>query len=173
MRISGAITAALVTLTAASGCSAPPAVTACPAIAHSTVVPVEISGSRASSVVAVKLCSDEEGCSNGVPVQPPQQPTATLPPPPPPPPDTFATPAPQQSQPTELFSQFITSRISEEKWEVQTSMVQPAEVTAQALDASGTILAITQAPLEWTRIGGSEECGGPSRSTPVRLDTNQ
>lgn len=51
-------------------------------------------------------------------------------------------------------------------------MVQPGEVTARALSADGEILASTETGLEWTRVGGSEQCGGPMRATSILLDTD-
>lgn len=132
-------------------------------------IPVKIDGSLASSIAAVQLCADEDGCSSGVPVQGPQQPTGT--PSPPSAPDSLTAPAEAPSDSTGAFSHFITSRLSDKNWEIETNMVQPAGITAQALGDDGAILARTEAALEWTRTGGSEECGGPARSTPIRLDT--
>lgn len=38
------------------------------------------------------------------------------------------------------------------------------------LDAGGEPLAEEDYTLEWTRVGGSERCGGPMMADPVLLD---
>lgn len=168
MRKLGAVLAASVLLTAVIGCSMQVVPTACPALGHSTVIPIEVSGSRADAVAAVQICSDNDCCSSGEPVQPPQEPVEQQAPKPP---GSLAMPATHKSEPVSLFSSFNASQISEENWEIGTDMVQPAAVTVQALDSSGEVLVRTEAALEWTRISGSEECGGDARSTTVRVDT--
>jgi hypothetical protein len=161
---------ALALLVAATGCSVPPVARACPAIAHSTVIPVGITGTHASSVAAVQICSDDNDCSSGIPVQAPQQPSAT--PSPPPVPPSSAAPTASKEVPRGPFAHFRTSQISHEAWQIETEMVQPAAVTAQALNSQGVVLATAEASLEWTRISGSEECGGNQRSTPILLTTS-
>lgn len=167
MRNFGAVLGASVLLTAVIGCSMQVVPTACPAIGHSTVIPIEVIGTRAGAVAAVQICSDD-GCSSGVPVQPPQEPVEQQPPKPP---GSLGTPVTHQPEPVSLFSSSRASRVSEESWEIETDMVQPAEVTVQALDSFGEVLVRTEAALEWTRISGSEECGGDARSSTVRLNT--
>ena len=164
----GAALAASVVLTAVVGCSTQVVPTACPAIGYSTVVSVEVSGPRTDAVAAVQICSDDDGCSNGAPLQAPSDPLES---PSLKPPSPLVTPETHQSEPVSLFSSFFTFRISEKSWEIGTGMVQPTVAIVQALDSSGEVLARTEAALEWTRIGGSEQCGGNTRSTTVRLDT--
>lgn len=163
----GVPAAAFVFLLAASGCSVPPVSQACPAIGHSTVIPVQISGSLAGSVAAVQICSDEEDCSRGVPVGAPLEASV------PPVPSANATQTPAGADPAGPFSHFMTSRIDQANWQIETDMVTPTAVTAQALDLRGRILVRTEAALEWTRISGSEQCGGNARSTPILLNTDQ
>lgn len=67
----------------------------------------------------------------------------------------------------------MTSRIDQQNWQIETDMVAPTAVTAQALDVHGVVLVRDEASLEWTRISGSEQCGGDSRSMPILLDTDQ
>lgn len=162
--------AAFVLLLASSGCSSPPVPRECPAIGYSTVIPVQISGSRAGLVAAVQVCSEEQDCSKGVPFGPPLEPSA---PPAPPAPSADATSAPSDDGSARLFSHFMTSRIDQQNWQIETDMVAPTAVTAQALDVHGVVLVRDEASLEWTRISGSEQCGGDSRSMPILLDTDQ
>jgi hypothetical protein len=76
-----------------------------------------------------------------------------------------------RADPSGPYSSFTTTRLSEESWEIETGMVLPEEVMVQALDAQGLILAEVKETLEWTRINGTEECGGNTRSNPIRLIT--
>jgi hypothetical protein len=161
---------ALALLVAASGCSVAPMAQACPAIAHSTVIPVKITGPHASSVAAVQICSNDNDCSSGIPVQAPQQPSAA--PFPPPVPPSSAAPTGSKEVPPGPFTYFSTSHISHGDWQIETGMVQPAAVTAQALNPQCVVLARAEASLEWTRISGSEGCGGNQRSTPILLTTS-
>jgi hypothetical protein len=48
---------------------------------------------------------------------------------------------------------------------VQLDMTVPDSVVLTVLDAHGTELAEIEADLDWVRVGGSEECGGPMRAT--------
>lgn len=159
----------LASLLTAAGCSVPPVAQACPLIAHSTVIPVEITGPTTSSVAVVQICSNANDCSSGVPVQAPRQPSA-VPSPPPIPPSNPASTANEELPPAP-FASFRTSRISDGAWEIETEMVQPKVVTAQALDSEGDVLARVEASLAWTRISGSDECGGNQRSTPILVET--
>jgi hypothetical protein len=43
----------------------------------------------------------------------------------------------------------------------------PESVTVTVADAAGTELARLETRPEWARVGGSEECGGPSEATVV------
>jgi hypothetical protein len=45
----------------------------------------------------------------------------------------------------------------------------PDEVTARVLAKDGTLLAEQPSRLEWTSVGGSEECGGPMTTQPITL----
>lgn len=165
--------AALILLVTSSGCASAPVPRACPLIGYLTVIPVQISGSRAGLVAAVQVCSEEQDCSKGVPAGPPLE--ASVPPAPPTPPASLsdATPAPPDDGSAGPFSHFITSRNDQENWQIQTDMVTATEVTAQALDVDGMVLVRDEVALEWTRISGSEQCCGDSRSTPILLDTDQ
>ena len=43
----------------------------------------------------------------------------------------------------------------------------PESVTVTVADAAGTALARVETRPEWARVGGSEECGGPTEATVV------
>jgi hypothetical protein len=160
-------TAALALVMAVSGCSLTAGGLACTAIGHSTVIPIEITGPQMSSVAAVQLCSDDNDCSSGTPFEAPK-PLRTVQPSPPELPGIPASTA-SNNAPSGPFSYFRTSYLSHGHWEIQTDMVQPSAVTARALDLDGVVLAEVEASLEWTRISGTEECGGNQRSTTIFL----
>jgi hypothetical protein len=48
-------------------------------------------------------------------------------------------------------------------------MSAPKKATVKALDARGEVLAQRDVDLTWTRVGGSEQCGGPSTAGPITL----
>ena len=50
---------------------------------------------------------------------------------------------------------------------VQLDMTAPDAVVVTVLDAGGWELAAHDAGLDWTRVGGSEECGGPHAASVV------
>jgi len=50
---------------------------------------------------------------------------------------------------------------------VQLDMTAPESVTVTVLGAAGAELAVLDADLDWERVGGSEECGGPHAASVV------
>ena len=50
---------------------------------------------------------------------------------------------------------------------VQLDMTAPDSVVVTVLDADGTELTRHDADLDWRRVGGSEECGGPQTASVV------
>lgn len=54
-------------------------------------------------------------------------------------------------------------------WTVRLSMSAPEAVTLTAFAADGTALTTADVALEWTRVGGSAQCGGPAVAGPVDL----
>ncbi|MEV7694494.1 hypothetical protein AB0N73_14315 [Microbacterium sp. NPDC089189] len=54
-------------------------------------------------------------------------------------------------------------------WTFSLDMSVPESVTVRALSAEGEVLAETDAALKWQRVGGSDQCGGPAETAPVRL----
>ena len=52
-------------------------------------------------------------------------------------------------------------------WTVESFTSTPDRLTLRALDDAGALLAEDSYDLEWTRTGGSEQCGGPMSTPPV------
>lgn len=55
------------------------------------------------------------------------------------------------------------------QWSIAVDMQSPEKLRLRALGANGEPLAEETFALEWTRIGGSEECGGPMRTEPLTM----
>lgn len=130
---------------------------ACPAVGWVNSVTVELAGD-VSRVDTVQLCSNG-ACSELRPeptvapriiVTTPLDPTAPVTP------DVQPTMAP-----------FYAERIDADTWQFTVSMSSPDHVTAKALSATGEVLAETETDLEWKRVGGSAQCGGPAEAQPV------
>ena len=51
--------------------------------------------------------------------------------------------------------------------EVWLDMSSPSTVQVAVLDAQGEVLAEREADLDWRRVGGTAECGGPTEATVV------
>ena len=51
--------------------------------------------------------------------------------------------------------------------DVWLDMSSPGTVEVTVLDAQGEVLTEREADLDWRRVGGSEECGGPAEATVV------
>ncbi len=64
---------------------------------------------------------------------------------------------------------FYAERIDADTWRFAVNMSSPDHVTAKALTASGEVLAEKEADLEWKRVGGSAQCGGPAQAPPIDL----
>ncbi|MFE4543130.1 hypothetical protein [Arthrobacter sp. NPDC056727] len=63
----------------------------------------------------------------------------------------------------------IVERTGTDTWRFGFDMDAPGAVTVRALDSAGKILAERKVSLEWKRIGGTAECGGPATAAPVTL----
>jgi hypothetical protein len=55
----------------------------------------------------------------------------------------------------------------EGSWTVESFPSTPDRLTLRARDDAGVVLAEEGYGLEWTRTGGSEQCGGPMSTPPV------
>lgn len=139
-----------------AGCS-----NACTAIGWVNTITVELDGD-VSGVNMVQLCDGAE-CSEPSPPSAAaaprtMAPLASLNPTAPVTPDVQRTQAP-----------FYAEQVDTDTWRFMVNMSTPDQVTAKALSAAGDILAEQSADLDWKRMGGSAQCGGPSESSPIRL----
>lgn len=134
-------TTALATGCASSG-------VACPAIAWANQAEVRLTGSaRAVERVAwVELC-DDSACSRSA--EDPRDPDA------------------DDRLPMDLTYEAVRSSL--DVWTMQLVMSAPDAVTLTAYAADASVLAVADADLEWTRVGGSAQCGGPGVADPVDL----
>lgn len=57
--------------------------------------------------------------------------------------------------------------LSDGSADVWLDMSSPGTVEVTVLDAQGEVLAEREADLDWRRVGGTEECGGPAEATVV------
>ena len=150
--ILGLFAAVAVGVVPATGCT----VVACPAIGYVSTLTVNIEGNIAA-VSDVSLCG-EIGCS-----QP--EPTAGTPVPK----KTVVTEFSPEPQPTVTHAPFYSHREDQDTWAFTMTFGNPAEVTVRALAADGTVLAEQEHDLVWTRVGGTEQCGGPVTTPPILL----
>jgi hypothetical protein len=141
----------------------------CPAIAWSNSLTVALDGA-VESVGVVEFCV-EDTCSVPAPRPAPsgrasQIPRTT--------PDEAAVPplSPEVATPSvspRTPSPFIASKADDRTWRFQLMMRTPERAVIRARSAEGQILAEREVPLNWTRVGGSGQCGGPSTAAPVTL----
>lgn len=139
---------ATVLVVSLAGCSSP-FERACPAVGWINTVEVRLDGtpSAIDRVAWVELC-DDAGCSTS---DAPQAAPAASPAPDPEPPYYHASP------------------VGPARWSVNVMMATPENVTVSAYAIDSSVLGEASVPLAWTRIGGSEECGGPGTAGPVEL----
>jgi hypothetical protein len=133
-----------------TGCS----INACPAIGYVRTLTVNIEGNLAA-VSEVSVCN-ETGCS---------QPTVGTPLPM----KTVVTEFSPEPQPTVTYAPFYGHREDQDTWIFTVGFGDPANVTVRALAADGTVLAEQEHGLVWTRVGGTEQCGGPITTPPIQL----
>jgi hypothetical protein len=86
----------------------------------------------------------------------------------------LATAIPQDAQgPTPTSAPAVTppigSRLDDHHWTFSMGMSSPKRVTVRANSAGGTVLAEREVTLRWTRVGGTERCGGPAEAAPIIL----
>ena len=130
----------------------------CSAIGYSNTVTVALEGNVAG-VGEVRLC-DEYTCSRLAPELGAPAPSRTIEP-------TFS---PDTEPPTPVTSApYFATKTDNAVWEVNVAMHTPRNATVSALTADGTVLASQNVDLAWTRVGGSEQCGGPMSASPIQL----
>jgi hypothetical protein len=64
---------------------------------------------------------------------------------------------------------FYAERIDADSWRFPVTMSSPDHVTVKVLTAAGEVLVEKDTDLEWKRVGGSAQCGGPSEVPPIEL----
>ncbi|MDI3211717.1 hypothetical protein [Arthrobacter sp. AL12] len=159
------LAAAMLLAVANAGCSGP-VPNACPAIAWFNTLTVSLDGS-VEKVSLVEFCA-EGVCSIRADGPVPAPGTSLTPGTVPAPATTLAvTPAPSRSVPD--YSPFTAARVDDRTWRVSLMMRSPKTVTIRAYSADGSVLAGRDVEPGWTRVGGSEACGGPETAGPVRL----
>ena len=165
---------ALLLALATAGCSGQAPI-ACPAIAWFNSLTVSLDGA-VENVSRVEFCA-EDVCSvrrrwpgprprtlvSPGPVPPP---VATLPDVPPP----AAPGRPRPACPVRAALQPLHGVPGRRPdLEGQPDDAGPEDTTITAYSADGSVLARRDVELGWTRVGGSEACGGPGTAGPVRL----
>jgi hypothetical protein len=135
-----------------TGCS----INACPAIGYVRTLTVNIEG-NVSVVSDVSVCN-ETGCSQPEPTAGTPVPMKTV--------VTELSPGPE---PTLSLPPFYSHREDQDTWVFTVSFGDPANVAVRALAADGTVLAEQERDLVWTRVGGTEQCGGPVTTPPIQL----
>lgn len=141
----------------------------CPAIAWFNHATVNLTG-NAGDVASMELCLDGE-CAASTAVQ--RLPDERL---------RLATLEPIELQtfspdpgvaspvPTAVPPIFSITRTDESTWRIAWDMAAPETVTIRALSSAGDVLVEREVALDWRRVGGSEECGGPSEAGPITFD---
>jgi hypothetical protein len=149
-----------------AGCSEP---NACPAIAWSNSATVILQG-PVETVGSVEFCAD--GTCSVPPPMPTTAPKATITP--------EASFVPGQASPgapatrgtpvsTSKYGPYFGRKVDDSTWQFNTTMSAPKKATVRAISASGEVLAERDVDLAWTRVGGSEQCGGPATAGPITL----
>lgn len=155
----------LILAISAAGCSTPGA---CPAIGWSNSATVVLDG-PVDAVGTVQFCP--EGICSVTP-QPTTAPQVTITPgvssipgealtatPP-----TTGTPVGESA-----YSPYSGKKVDARTWQFSDPMNAPKRATIRALTAEGEVLAERDVDLTWTRVAGSEQCGGPATTGPITL----
>lgn len=135
---------------------------ACPAIAWFNTVDVELTG-HGEKVTELEVCIDGvcsvlgPGSSNVAPVEQAESPSL----------ENFDTPS---AAPTPMIPMYFVSKVDDDTWKISFDLGSPDQVMVRALSVTGEVLAERDVALEWTRVGGSERCGGPAEAPPITLD---
>lgn len=162
------VAVALLASFAVTGCAAmPPWV--CPAIAWFNTFEVNLTG-NVDDVASFELCIDGECASSAAVQQATDEPLrlATLDPQE----LQLSSSAPQAASPQTSAPPFLVTlmRVDADTWRVSMDMAAPETLTLRALSSDGDVLVKQEVALDWRRVGGSEQCGGPSEAGPVSLD---
>ncbi len=168
----GTVGAALL-LAVTSGCALGPG-TACPAVGYTNTVELRLEGAEADRVARIAYCSGA-GCtpttapslapSDDAPLAPSDAAAAPRP--------GVATPAaPPTGTPGPAAPLFPATEHDGDVWRIVGIADAPAQARVALLDERGGTLRTAEVTLRWTRVGGSEQCGGPSTAR-ARVDLDQ
>ncbi|MFC4394688.1 hypothetical protein [Arthrobacter sedimenti] len=136
--------------------------TACSTMGYVSVITVKLEG-NADAVDEVQMCSDE-GCSQRLPDYGPAVPMKTVQP------GVPGSDTPTPFIPATPPAAFLGTRTDIDTWAFSISQAGlPEHVTVRALGADKAFLAEQRNDLVWTRVGGSEQCGGPVTTPPIIL----
>lgn len=155
----------LLLISGAAGCATQGV---CPAIGWSNSATVVLEG-PVGAVAKVQFCPD--GVCSATP-QPTTAPKSTITPTDGALPGQAAATAPATPGtpvPGTVYSINTARKVDDRTWQFNVSMSAPTKATIKALDARGEVLAQRDVDLTWTRVGGSEQCGGPSTAGPITL----
>ncbi|ACL39124.1 hypothetical protein Achl_1133 [Pseudarthrobacter chlorophenolicus A6] len=156
--ILGTLAAAMPGLLPLTGCTP----YACTAIGWTNSLTVTVGGNPAA-VSEVRLCDEKDRCSRPAPTPADPLPLRSVVP-------TFdpTTGTPEPAPESEPYPLFTVTREGD-TWNFMMGMNAPPRATISALTADGTVLASQNVELTWTRVGGSEQCGGPMSTPPLQL----
>jgi hypothetical protein len=150
-----------------AGCSV--SSTPCPAIGWSNSATVILEG-PVETVASVEFCADGS-CSVPAP-KPTTAPKTTVTPEAPLAPgqaDGGAPATPGTPAATSKYTPYVGRKVDDRTWQFSAVMTAPKRATVRALSAGGEVLAERDVDLAWTRVGGSEQCGGPATAGPLVL----
>ena len=74
------------------------------------------------------------------------------------------------STPTATSVPFVISPVDASNWQISLESATPDVLTLRALSSAGHVLVEQGVALEWRRVGGTAQCGGPSEAEPVTLE---
>lgn len=81
---------------------------------------------------------------------------------------TCAPPAPTVAKAASVDSSLLAHQANG-SWVLNTGAAPPPVVTFRVFDVTGKVLAQQSNSLNWTRVGGSERCGGPMAGMQVGI----
>lgn len=62
-----------------------------------------------------------------------------------------------------------TVEVTPTRWTLRLDMESPESLTVTARTSDGTVVGTTESKVEWTRVGGTANCGGPEHAGPLEL----
>ena len=145
-----------VLVAALAGCM--PLGVVCPAIGYVSVIEVELTGDIAA-VDSVQFCDGDGQCSAELPPDPTPRPT-TLP---------MGTTLPMATSSPMTPPAYTGTRVDARRWTFTVIAGLPDGGTATAYRADGAAAGDATATLDWKRVGGSAQCGGPMKAEPIVL----